>query len=189
MMVGREVVLSIDKADATPADTVLTITDLHVKDDRDLGAVNGFTLSVRAGEIVGVAGVEGNGQRELVEALAGMRKVVSGQMTLGDLDLTKANPHQTHHAGVGHIPEDREKHGLVAAYSIADNLVLNEFDQAPYAKSGVRNFDAIVENAEAGARPSSTSAPRACTRARGRCPVATSRRSSSPARCRSSRGC
>ena len=114
MMVGREVVLSIDKADATPADTVLTITDLHVKDDRDLGAVNGFTLSVRAGEIVGVAGVEGNGQRELVEALAGMRKVVSGQMTLGDLDLTKANPHQTHHAGVGHIPEDREKHGLVA---------------------------------------------------------------------------
>ena len=60
-----------------------------------------------------------------------MRKVVSGQMTLGDLDLTKANPHQTHHAGVGHIPEDREKHGLVASYSIADNLVLNEFDQAP----------------------------------------------------------
>ena len=148
MMVGREVVLSIDKADATPADTVLTITDLHVKDDRDLPAVNGFSLQVRAGEIVGVAGVEGNGQRELVEALAGMRKVVSGQMTLGDLDLTKANPHQTHHAGVGHIPEDREKHGLVAAYSIADNLVLNEFDQAPYAKGGVRNFDAIVEHAE-----------------------------------------
>ena len=149
MMVGREVVLTIDKADATPAETVLSITDLHVKDDRDLGAVNGFTLEVRAGEIVGVAGVEGNGQRELVEALAGMRKVVSGQMTLGDLDLTKANPHQTHHAGVGHIPEDREKHGLVAAYSIADNLVLNEFDQAPYAKTGVRNFGAIVENAEA----------------------------------------
>ena len=149
MMVGREVVLSIDKADATPAETVLTITDLHVKDDRDLGAVNGFTLEVRAGEIVGVAGVEGNGQRELVEALAGMRKVVSGQMTLGDLDLTKANPHQTHHAGVGHIPEDREKHGLVAAYSIADNLVLNEFDQAPFARNGVRNFDAVVENAEA----------------------------------------
>ena len=149
MMVGREVVLSIDKADATPAETVLKITDLHVKDDRELGAVNGFTLEVRAGEIVGVAGVEGNGQRELVEALAGMRKVVSGQMTVGDLDLTKANPHQTHHAGIGHIPEDREKHGLVAAYSIADNLVLNEFDQAPYAKSGVRQFDAITANADA----------------------------------------
>ena len=148
LMVGREVVLSIDKADATPAETVLTITDLHVKDDRDLGAVNGFTLDVRAGEIVGVAGVEGNGQRELVEALAGMRKVVSGTMRLGDLDLTRANPHETHHAGIGHIPEDREKHGLVASYSIADNLVLNEFDRAPYAKNGVRQFDAVTEYAE-----------------------------------------
>ena len=189
MMVGREVVLSIDKADATPAETVLTITDLHVKDDRDLGAVNGFTLSVRAGEIVGVAGVEGNGQRELVEALAGMRKVVSGQMTLGDLDLTKANPHQTHHAGVGHIPEDREKHGLVAAYSIADNLVLNEFDQAPYAKTRGAPVRRRSSSTPSGCAPSSTSAPRACTRARARCRVATSRRSSSPARCRSSRGC
>ena len=149
MMVGREVVLSIDKADATPGEPVLTIEDLHVKDDRDLGAVNGFSLEVRAGEIVGVAGVEGNGQRELVEALAGMRKVVSGRMTIGDLDLTKANPNQTHHAGVGHIPEDREKHGLVASYSIADNLVLNEFDQAPYAKGGARQFDAVRSNADA----------------------------------------
>ncbi|HEU5240554.1 MAG TPA: ABC transporter ATP-binding protein, partial [Ornithinibacter sp.] len=149
MMVGREVVLSIDKTDATPGESVLTIEDLHVKDDRDLGAVNGFSLEVRAGEIVGVAGVEGNGQRELVEALAGMRKVVSGRMTLGDLDLTKANPNQTHHAGVGHIPEDREKHGLVASYSIADNLVLNEFDQAPYAKGGARQFDAVRSNADA----------------------------------------
>ena len=148
MMVGREVVLSIDKTPATPGETVLTITDLHVKDDRDLESVNGLSLSVRAGEIVGVAGVEGNGQRELVEALAGMRKVVSGQMTLGDLDLTKADPYETHHAGVGHIPENREKHGLVGAYSIADNLVLNEFDQAPYAKTGVRQFDAIRANAE-----------------------------------------
>ncbi|WP_299444836.1 ABC transporter ATP-binding protein [uncultured Phycicoccus sp.] len=148
MMVGREVVLSIDKTEATPGETVLEIEDLHVKDDRGLGAVNGFTLSVRAGEIVGVAGVEGNGQRELVESLAGMRKIVSGRMELGDVDLTKANPHRTHHAGVGHIPEDREKHGLVSSYSIADNLVLNEFDQPPYAKSGVRQFEAIRANAE-----------------------------------------
>ncbi len=77
-----------------------------------------------------------------------MRRVVSGRMTLGDLDLTKANPHETHHAGVGHIPENREKHGLVGSYTIADNLVLNEFDQAPYAKSGVRQFGPIRENAE-----------------------------------------
>ncbi|QKE83258.1 ABC transporter ATP-binding protein [Arthrobacter sp. NEB 688] len=148
MMVGREVVLSIDKAKATPGETVLEVEDLHVRDDRGLGAVNGFSLTVRSGEIVGVAGVEGNGQRELVEALAGMRKVVSGRMALGSLDLTKANPHQTHHAGIGHVPEDREKHGIVGSYSIADNLVLNEFDQAPYAKGGVRQFDAVRENAE-----------------------------------------
>lgn len=149
MMVGREVVLSIEKTAATPGETVLEIEDLHVLDDRSLPAVRGFSLSVRAGEIVGVAGVEGNGQRELVEALAGMRKVTSGRMVLGDLDLTRADPHRTHHAGVGHIPEDREKHGLVSSYSIADNLVLNEFDQEPYAKSGVRQFDAIRGNAEA----------------------------------------
>ncbi len=148
MMVGREVVLSIDKADADPGETVLEIENLHVRDDRGLEAVKGFSLTVRAGEIVGVAGVEGNGQRELVEALAGMRKVVSGRMALGDLDLTKANPHETHHAGVGHVPENREKHGLVGSYSIADNLVLNEFDQAPYAKNGVRQFDAVRANAE-----------------------------------------
>ena len=148
MMVGREVVLSIDKGPASPGDTVLAIEDLRVRDDRDLTAVDGFSLTVRAGEIVGVAGVEGNGQRELVEALAGMRKVESGHMRLGDLDLTRANPHQTHHAGVGHIPEDREKHGLVGGYSIADNLVLNEFDQEPFAKNGVRQFDAVRENAD-----------------------------------------
>ena len=96
-----------------------------------------------------------------------MRKVVSGQMTLGDLDLTKANPHQTHHAGVGHIPEDREKHGLVATYSIADNLVLNEFDQAPYAKSGVRQFDAVRSRTPMRCATSSTSAARASHQSAG----------------------
>ncbi len=149
MMVGRSVVLNVVKGEATPGDVVLEVQDLHVRDDRNLESVNGFSLQVRAGEIVGVAGVEGNGQRELVEALAGMRKVVSGSMRLGDLDLTRANPYETHHAGVGHVPEDREKHGLVGAYSIADNLVLNEYDQEPYAKSGVRQFDAVRANAVA----------------------------------------
>ncbi|MGL5864283.1 MAG: ABC transporter ATP-binding protein [Dermatophilaceae bacterium] len=148
MMVGRDVVLSIDKAAANPGDVVLEIDDLHVRDDRGWETVNGFTLSVRAGEIVGVAGVEGNGQRELVEALAGIRPVVSGRMALGELDLTRADPDRTHDAGVGHVPEDREKHGLVGAYSIADNLVLTEYDQWPYARHGVRRFDAVRENAE-----------------------------------------
>lgn len=108
-----------------------------------------MNLTVRAGEIVGLAGVEGNGQRELVEAIAGMRKVVSGSVHLGTEDVTGKSPHHIHAAGVGHVPEDREKHGLVGGYSIADNLVLNRFDEPEFANRGVRNFGAIDANAEA----------------------------------------
>ena len=149
MMVGRAVVLQVDKDEAKPADEVLTVRNLVVQDDRKLPAVNGMNLTVRAGEIVGLAGVEGNGQRELVEAIAGMRKVVSGTVHLGTEDVTGKSPHHIHAAGVGHVPEDREKHGLVGGYSIADNLVLNRFDEPEFANRGVRNFGAIDANAEA----------------------------------------
>ncbi len=148
LMVGREVVLQIDKPEAHPGEVVLKIEDLHVRDDRHLPAVDGFTLDVRAGEIVGVAGVEGNGQRELVECIAGMRPPVSGVIDLAGEDITKASPHKTHAAGVGHIPEDRERHGLVSSYTLADNLVLNRFDEAPFSRSGLRDTDAIRSNAE-----------------------------------------
>ncbi len=152
MMVGRDVVLRVDKADATPGETVLTIRDLHVRDDRGLPAVDGFDLEVRAGEIVGVAGVEGNGQRELVESLAGMRPSLSGSVMLGSgsdsVDITRSNARDTNNAGVGHVPEDREKHGLVGGYSIADNLVLNRFDEAPFAKGFIRDFGAVHDYAE-----------------------------------------
>ena len=149
MMVGRDVVLRVDKEEATPGDDVLSIRDLVVLDDRQLRAVDGFSLDVRAGEIVGVAGVEGNGQRELVEAIAGMRPPQSGRIDLLGKDITKANPHDTHVAGVGHIPEDRERHGLVASYSLADNLVLNRFSEKPFANGFVRDFDEVRKNAEA----------------------------------------
>ncbi len=148
MMVGREVILQVDKPEAKPGDVVLEIDDLHVRDDRHLPAVDGFSLTVRAGEIVGVAGVEGNGQRELVECIAGMRPPVDGRIDLVGRDITKASPYATHAAGVGHIPEDRERHGLVSAYALADNLVLNRFDEEPFSNSGLRNFDAIRSNAE-----------------------------------------
>lgn len=148
LMVGREVVLRVDKTPARPGAEVLSVKDLVVLDDRRLKAVDGMSVSVRAGEIVGLAGVEGNGQREFVEAIAGMRKVVSGSVVLkGTLDVTKADPFATHAAGVGHIPEDREKHGLVAGYSLADNLVLNTFAEPPFARHGVRNFLEVAENA------------------------------------------
>jgi len=147
MMVGRDVVLRVDKAEATPGDTVLSIKGLQVKDDRGLPAVDGFDLDVRAGEIVGLAGVEGNGQRELVESIAGMRPSIGGSVHLGADDITKSNARDTNNAGVGHIPEDREKHGIVGGWSIADNLVLNCYDEAPYSKGFVRDFGAVREHA------------------------------------------
>ena len=152
MMVGRDVVLRVDKSEATPGETVLAIKGLQVKDDRGLPAVSGFDLEVRAGEIVGLAGVEGNGQRELVESIAGMRPSIGGSVHLGSgaesVDITKSNAYDTNNAGVGHIPEDREKHGLVGSWSISDNLVLNCYDEAPYSKGFVRDFGAVREHAE-----------------------------------------
>ena len=148
LMVGRSVVLRVDKAEPKLGEEVLTVRDLHVRDDRKLPAVDGFSLTVREGEIVGVAGVEGNGQRELVEAIAGMRRAESGSLTLLGRDITKADPRDTHRAGMGHIPENREKHGLVATYSIADNLVLNRYDEGEFANGFVRDRGAIRENAE-----------------------------------------
>lgn len=149
LMVGRDVVLRVDKAEATPGETVLAIKGLQVRDDRGLPAVDGFDLEVRAGEIVGLAGVEGNGQRELVESIAGMRPSVGGSVRLGDDDITRSNAHDTNNAGVGHVPEDREKHGIVGGWSIADNLVLNRYDEAPFAKGFVRDFGAVREHAVA----------------------------------------
>lgn len=149
LMVGREVVLRVDKGEPHVGDEVLNVKDLVVLDDRKLKAVNGLTLTVNAGEIVGVAGVEGNGQREFVEAIVGMRPVVSGSIMLSKTDdITQTQPYHVHEAGVGHIPEDREKHGLVAGYSIADNLVLNRFDEPEFSSRGVRNFEARDKNAE-----------------------------------------
>lgn len=149
LMVGREVVLQIEKSPAHPGAEVLRVDDLKVLDDRRLVAVNGLSLSVRSGEIVGVAGVEGNGQREFVEAIAGMRKIEAGRVLFESAtELTHSNPNRVHDVGVGHIPEDREKHGFVGSYSIADNLVLNQYDEPDFATRGVRNFAAVEENAK-----------------------------------------
>ncbi len=147
MMVGRSVVLHVDKGPANPGEVVLSVRGLAVADDRRHPAVKGVDLEVRAGEIVGVAGVQGNGQRELVEAICGMRPVSAGTITITGVDATGRSPHAVHALGVAHIPEDREKHGLVGTYTIADDLVLNRFDIEPFAHRGVRDFDAIERNA------------------------------------------
>ena len=133
MMVGRSVVLQVEKGDAHPTDVVLDVAGLEVDDDRGHRAVAGLDLQVRAGEIVGVAGVEGNGQRELVEALVGMRPAKGGTVRLRGADITRDKARRINRLGVSHIPEDREKHGFVGSYSVASNLVLERFDEAPYA--------------------------------------------------------
>ncbi|UCC54215.1 MAG: ABC transporter ATP-binding protein [Anaerolineaceae bacterium] len=146
MMVGREVVLIVNKEEAQPSDVVLRVENLHAKDDRDQMAVQGLDLEVRKGEIVGVAGVQGNGQRELVEALTGLRKVEEGNVWIDGQESTHFSPRKITELGVAHIPEDREKHGLVMAYSLADNMVLNNYYLQPYAKGVVMNQDAIIEH-------------------------------------------
>ncbi len=149
MMVGRPVMLQLDKSLAKPNGVALSIHSLVVRDDRGQTIVNGVDLEVQSGEIVGVAGIEGNGQRELVEALSGMRTYESGQIVINGQDIGQhTNPKTVRHLGVSHIPENREKHGFVATFSVADNLVLNTFDEEPWASGGFRNFPAVDATAK-----------------------------------------
>lgn len=147
MMVGRSVVLQVKRTEAKRGDVVLEVKGLQVRDDRKVLSVKGVDLSLHKGEILGVAGVEGNGQREFVEAICGMRHREAGEVLINGVATKDMHPHAVHEAGISHIPEDREKHGLVANYSIADNLVLNQFDQAPFAKGWVRNLAEVAKNA------------------------------------------
>jgi simple sugar transport system ATP-binding protein len=148
MMVGRSVVLRVEKQVAQPGDVVLQVDDLKVNDDRGQLAVDGVSLQVRAGEIVGVAGVEGNGQRELVEAITGLRHASSGAMAIAGKPLTNNSTRQIAENGVGHIPEDREKHGIIAAYSLAENSVLNRYHRTPFSSRGIMHREVIYEHAQ-----------------------------------------
>ncbi|MGI9603058.1 MAG: ABC transporter ATP-binding protein [Acidimicrobiales bacterium] len=148
LMVGRDVVFQVDKGEADPGDSVISVRDLAVEDDRGVRTVNGFSAEVRAGEIFGVAGVQGNGQRELVEAITGMRRKVGGRVEVLGKNVTKWNPRRITELGVAHIPEDRGKHGLVGSYSIADNMVLNRYYQRPFAQRMIRNPSAVAAEAE-----------------------------------------
>jgi simple sugar transport system ATP-binding protein len=134
MMVGREVILTVDKKPAKPGDVVLDVTDLRVMDDRHLVAVSGVSFQVRAGEILGVAGVQGNGQRELVEALTGLRPFVGGKVNLLGSDIAQASPRKIREAGSAHVPEDRQRDGLVLSFPIKDNLVLSTYYEPPFAR-------------------------------------------------------
>ncbi len=127
MMVGRQVILTVDKKDHEAAEEILKVEGISVRDQRDLETVHNVSFSVRGGEVLGIAGVQGNGQTELSEALTGLRSPTSGKVTIGEHDLTGKPPRAITEAGLAHIPEDRQRHGLVLGYSIADNMVLCDY--------------------------------------------------------------
>ncbi len=147
MMVGREVILVVEKAPAKPKEVVLDVQNLTVEDDRGVEVVRQLSLDVHAGEILGIAGVQGNGQTELVEALTGLRKRKSGKVVLSGKELPELHPRSNVEAGQAHIPEDRHKHGLVLAFDIADNEVLCTYYQHPFAHGLQRDFTAVLKNA------------------------------------------
>jgi len=148
LMVGREVILTVDKAKASPTDVVLELQNLTARDDLNAPALRNISFTVQAGEIVGVAGVQGNGQTELVEVITGLRTVDSGQVRLSGEDMTHASPrHITQHGLSCHIPEDRHAYGMVGSYSVAENLVLNSYNQTPFASGIAIQEKAIAQHA------------------------------------------
>jgi len=148
LMVGREVLLEVDKTAAAPKEPVLDVRDLEVSDDRGLPAVRGLSLTVRAGEIVALAGVDGNGQTELVDAITGLRPVDGGSISVDGVDLTGKDAHTMVHHGVCHIPEDRHRRGLVLPFTLAENLALRDYDVAPMSRFGLISPRRMRERAQ-----------------------------------------
>lgn len=147
LMVGRPVDLEVDKAPANPTDTVLRVVELMVLDDRNVKAVDAVSFEVRAGEIVGIAGVQGNGQTELIEGIMGLRPVYSGSVSVGGEDVTGASPRTLHQLGVSHIPEDRQGSGLVLDFTVAENMILDSYYDRPYSKAVRMDWPATFERA------------------------------------------
>jgi simple sugar transport system ATP-binding protein len=136
LMVGREVVLRVEKPQAQPGETLLHVEDLTVLDERGLEAVRGISFEVKAGEIVGIAGVDGNGQTELIDALTGLRRPSAGRIVAAGKDITKADSRECLDLGVGHIPEDRQVRGLILDFTLAENLALHDYRKEPNSRRG-----------------------------------------------------
>ncbi len=148
MMVGREVNLVVEKEIKEPGKVVLSVNDLVVADQFKQVMVDHVTFDVHAGQILGIAGVQGNGQTELVEAITGLRKSASGKITFDGLEIQNSNPRRITEAGSAHVPEDRQADGLVLPFPVAENLVLCTYYKEPYAKGVVLQYDRILENSE-----------------------------------------
>jgi general nucleoside transport system ATP-binding protein len=148
LMVGREVQLTVDRGESHPAGPALVVDGLSVKDDRGHETVHGVSFEVRAGEIFGIAGVAGNGQDELVEALTGLRRSTGGKILLEGREITGAGPRAMRDLGAGFVPADRHRFGLVLSFPLTDNLVLTDYYRPPYARGAVRDDAAILARAE-----------------------------------------
>jgi simple sugar transport system ATP-binding protein len=146
-MVGREVLLRVDKRPGEPTGPLLRIEGLTVEDDRAIEKVRNVSFEVRGGEIVGIAGVDGNGQTELIDAIAGLRKVKAGRIVVGDEDVTDEGCRDCLDAGLGHIPEDRQRRGLVLDFSLAENIALHDYDHQPTSRFGWLYPKRMVERA------------------------------------------
>lgn len=149
MMVGRQVSFHVDKGPAAPGREVLRLEDLCVRNARGLPAVRSLSLSVRSGEIMGLCGIDGNGQTELVQAIVGLTRADAGRILLGGADISRAPIRKRFDSGLGHIPEDRQRYGLVLDFSLEENFVIHDFDRPPYARAGIMDARAIRRKAEA----------------------------------------
>lgn len=147
MMVGRDVNFKVEKKDQKPGEVALEVKNLRAKDYRGVDVLDDFDITVRKGEIVGLAGVDGNGQMELVEIITGLRKADSGSITINGEDILNKTPKEIFEKGVSSIPQDRQKHGLILDFSIEENLILQHFEEEPFSKNFILNRKAIRENA------------------------------------------
>jgi general nucleoside transport system ATP-binding protein len=165
MMVGREVQLVVDRGESHPAGPMLHVSGLEAADDRGNPAVRGVDLEIRAGEIFGIAGVAGNGQDELVEAIFGLRKPTAGSVTLDGREVTGRPPKEMNEAQVAYVPADRHRFGLILSFPVADNIVLNSFYRPPYARGPIRNAEAVEKEAKSAIERFDIRTPSATVRA------------------------
>ncbi|OFK85682.1 ABC transporter ATP-binding protein [Streptococcus sp. HMSC056C01] len=148
MMVGRSVSFKTEKQPAQPKEVVLSIKDLVVNENRGVPAVKNLSLDVRAGEIVGIAGIDGNGQSELIQAITGLRKIESGSVELKGQSIVGLHPRQITELSVGHVPEDRHRDGLVLEMMISENIALQTYYKEPLSKKGILNYTNIIDYAK-----------------------------------------
>ena len=145
MMVGRPVSFVVEKEKREPGEVMLEVKDLNVRNNKGVLGVKDFSLAIRRGEIVGIAGVDGNGQTELVEAITGLRKIESGSVLFKGEDITSLSIKDRNDRGLGHIPEDRQKRGLVLGAPLTTNMVIKDFDRPPFSRKGLLDQEAIRE--------------------------------------------